>query len=126
VGKPKQPQVIILDGGPHADRLALFMAAAHAHQFPARASITAPPVPAPALEKREKPVLARAGSFLRRAALPFFPPATAMFGMAHNRAEILARVNAFYSRRPRPWRPRANAPRVRHRAYTAPKVRACS
>jgi hypothetical protein len=121
VEKPKQPQVLILDGGPHAARLALFMAAAHAHQFPARASITAPPAPAPALEKREKPVLARAGSFLRRAASPFFAPP-----IAANRAEIIARVNAFYSQRPRPWRPRANAPRLRRRAYTAPKVRACS
>jgi hypothetical protein len=61
--KPKQPQVIILDGGRHDHRLALFMAAAH--QFPARASITVPPpAPAPALEKN-KPVLARVGSFLR-------------------------------------------------------------
>jgi hypothetical protein len=62
--KPKQPQVIILDGGRHDHRLALFMPP-HAHQFPARASITVPPpAPAPALEKN-KPVLARVGSFLR-------------------------------------------------------------
>jgi hypothetical protein len=65
--------------------------------------------------------MARVGSFLRRPRLPFFAPS-----VSPNRTEILAKLNAFYSSRPRPWRPRANAPRVRRRAYTAPKVRACS
>jgi hypothetical protein len=123
VEKPKQPQVIILDGGPHADRLALFMAAAHAHQFPARASITVPPpAPAPALEKN-KPVLARAGSFFSR-----MPPLFRNGPASAQTAALLRSLNDFYRQRPRPWRPRANAPRVRvrHRAYTAPKVRACS
>jgi hypothetical protein len=114
--KPKQPQVIILDGGRHDHRLALFMAAAH--QFPARASITVPPpAPAPALEKN-KPVLARVGSFLR--------DPLRRYTVVVDAGIVLGRVNAFYSQRPRPWRPRANAPRVRRRAYTAPKVRACS